>query len=111
VVQDIALSSNPSTKKKRVREEKNAAFNPSYIGGRGRRITVQVQPGQKHKTLPEKQTKHRRTRRWFKKTSTTRKKKKIIIEKCTGFNEKSKINKWTLFSGFVFILIFFFPVV
>jgi hypothetical protein len=35
--------------------------NPGYLGGRGSRITVQDWPGQKHKTLPEKQTKSKRS--------------------------------------------------
>jgi hypothetical protein len=30
------------------------AYNPSYLGGRVRRIEVQDQPGQKHETLSEK---------------------------------------------------------
>jgi hypothetical protein len=32
-------------------------LNPSYSGGRSRRITVPGWPGQKQKTLPKKQTK------------------------------------------------------
>jgi hypothetical protein len=34
--------------------------NPSYSGGRGRRILVPGQPRQKHETLSEKQTKARK---------------------------------------------------
>jgi hypothetical protein len=37
-------------------------YNPSYLEGRGRRTAVQGQPGQKHKTLSEKQTKAQRSR-------------------------------------------------
>jgi hypothetical protein len=35
-------------------------YNPSYLEGRGRRTAVQGQPGQKHKTMCEKQTKSKR---------------------------------------------------
>jgi hypothetical protein len=36
--------------------------NPSYLGGRGRRILVWGQPEQKYKTLSEKQTKKQKDR-------------------------------------------------
>jgi hypothetical protein len=44
-------------------------YNPSYTGGTGRRIKVQVWTRQKYKTLFEKQqaneTKARRNGKWF----------------------------------------------
>jgi hypothetical protein len=35
-------------------------YNPSYLGGRYRRIMIQGQPGQKRETLSEIQTKAKR---------------------------------------------------
>jgi hypothetical protein len=32
-------------------------YDPSYLGGRDRKIIIGGQPGQKHKTLSDKQTK------------------------------------------------------
>jgi hypothetical protein len=37
------------------------ACNPSYSGDRGRKLTVRVQPRQKHETLSGKNTKGKRT--------------------------------------------------
>jgi hypothetical protein len=37
------------------------ACNPSFLGGRDRRIMIQGLPKEKHKTLSEKHTKRKRT--------------------------------------------------
>jgi hypothetical protein len=41
-------------------------YNPSFLGDRSRNISVQGQPGQKHETLPETQTKAKGLGAWLK---------------------------------------------
>jgi hypothetical protein len=60
--------------------------NLSYSGGGGRKIKVQGQPGQKHKTSSKKQTKPKRA-------GCMAKVEKCLLRKCKTLNSNPSITK------------------